>query len=571
MNQLQNEETNPYKERREKHRTEKRKPYIIGGAVLLVVLMCIFAAVTVSGDGIRKGVSINGLNVSGLSKAEAVKKLDKHLKNTSFSVTFDFNGAPTEFSSSDLITEYKVQKAVDDAYELGRNKNFISDFFKTLSLKLYGKNIFAVPELNTVMLTEYFNNISQSVENPIIENSYAVNDNKLKLQNGRRGSAADGKKAVIELKNIINSGKNGRIHVAEIEKDPEPFDVNKIYDDVACAAENAGTHEENGKKYITEAKNGFDFDKEALKQLIAENKDNTEPYYFELTILKPAITSVNTDAFFKETLSTYTSKITDSNAARLNNVRLAAEKINGVILNPDEEFRYLSHIEPITTANGYTVANVYNNGKVEQDVGGGVCQVSSTLYSAVLFADLEVTRRYNHSLVVHYVPLGQDATVSSGELDFRFRNNTNEPVKIKTNFTYSGITVSILGTNPNPGVTIDIENITKETNRYETIVTEDPSLKPGQIVTDTVGKIGYVIETYKHYYKDGKCIKTDYLGKSRYKTVNCIQRRGPAAVEASSSAVEASSAPSHAPSVPPTHAVSTPAAEEQPSTPAPQE
>lgn len=550
MNQIQNESANPYKERREKKRMQKRKPYIIGGCVLFAVLLCIFVSVTVSGDGIRKGVSINGLDVSGLSKKQAEKQLDEHMKKSNFTVAFDFNGTSSEFSSADIVTEYKIKDAVNKAYDLGRDKNFISDFFKTLSLKLHGENIFTEPELNAAMLTEYFDNISHTVENPIVENSYVISGNKLKIVNGRRGSAANGEKALSELTTIINSGKNGKIYIEETEKDPIPFDVNKIYDEIAHAAEDAAIREENGKKYITEAKNGYDFDKEALKQLIDENKNNTEPYFFELTVLKPEITSVNTSAFFKETLSSYTSKITDSNASRLNNVRLAAEKINGVILNPDEEFRYLAHIEPITTANGYKVANVYSNGKVEQDVGGGVCQVSSALYSAVLYADLEVTRRYNHSLVVHYVPLGQDATVSSGELDFRFRNNTAEPVKIAANFTYSGITVSILGKNPNPGVKIEIENITKETNRYETIVTEDPSLKPGEVVTDSAGKVGYVIETYKHYYKDGKCIKTDYIGKSRYKTVNCVQRRGPEAAETvSASAVQTSEAETSPPPI----------------------
>lgn len=538
MNKVHNEETNPYKERREKRRAEKRKPYIAAGSALIAILLCIFFAVTISGNGIRKGVSVNGLDVSGMTTEQAVKKLEKHLSERNFSVVFNFNDIPSEFSSADLVTEYKIKDAVDTAYKLGRDKNFISDFFKTLSLKFHGENIFAEPILNTPMLTEYFNNISLSVDNPIIENSYVVSNNKLKLQNGTKGNCADSEAALIELKNIINSGKNGKIYVSETEKNPAPFDVNSIYDNIAHPAENAGTHEEDGKKYITEAKNGFDFDKEALKQVIEENKNNTKPYYFDLTILKPEITSVNTNAFFKETLSSYTSKITDSNASRLNNVRLAAEKINGVILNPNEEFRYLSHIEPISTANGYKVANVYSNGQVAQDVGGGVCQVSSALYSAVLYADLEVTRRYNHSLVVHYVPLGQDATVSSGELDFRFRNNTNEPIKIKTAFTYSGITVSILGKNPHPDVKIEIENITKETNKYETIVTEDPTLKPGETVTDTVGKTGYVIETYKHYYKNGKCIKTDYLGKSRYKTVNCIQRRGPEAAAVSAAATD---------------------------------
>lgn len=560
MKQAQNEGINPYKERRERLRMQKRKPYIIGCCILFAVLICIFVSVTVSGDGIRQGVSINGLDVSGLTKKQAVKQLDEHMKNTVFSVNFNFNDAVSEFSSEDLVTEYKTKEAVNNAYNLGRSKNFISAFFKTLRLKFSGENIFAEPELNTAMLAEYFNNISHTVENPIVENSYTVSGNKLKLQNGSRGNAADGEKALIELKNLINSAKNGTIYISETEKDPIPFNVNDIYDNIAHAAENASIYEENGKKYITEAKNGYDFDKEALKQLIDENTDSSEPYYFELTVLKPEITSVNTNAFFKETLSSYTSKITDSNSARLNNVRLASEKINGVILNPDEEFRYLSHIEPITAANGYKIANVYSNGKVEQDIGGGVCQVSSALYSAVLYANLDVTRRYNHSLVVHYVPLGQDATVSSGELDFRFRNNTDEPIKIVTKFTYSGITVSLLGKNPNPGVKIEIENITKETNDYETIITEDPSLNPGQIVTDTVGKVGYVIETYKHYYKNGKCIKTDYIGKSRYKTVNCIQRKGPENAETVSADTEKNAEPANTLSSPPAAESETPAA-----------
>ena len=150
MNQLQNEETNPYKERRAKRRIEKHKPYIIGGAVLLVILLCIFVSVTVSGSGIRKGVSINGLSVSGMSKAEAEKKLNKHLKDVNFTVTFDFNDAQAEFSSADLITEYKIKKAVENAYELGRNKNIISNFFKTLSLKINGKT--SMPSLNLTRL-----------------------------------------------------------------------------------------------------------------------------------------------------------------------------------------------------------------------------------------------------------------------------------------------------------------------------------------------------------------------------------------------------------------------------------
>ena len=255
-----------------------------------------------------------------------------------------------------------------------------------------------------------------------------------------------------------------------------------------------------------------------MKAFLDENRTNPEKYEFALEVVPPQNTVADTSGLFTETLATYTSKITDSNADRLSNVKLAAQKINGVVLNPDEIFAYLSHVEPITKAGGYKVANVYANGKVTQDVGGGVCQVSSALYSAVLYADLEVTKRYAHSLTVAYVPMGMDATVASGEIDFRFKNNTNEPIKIVTNFTNSGITATILGKKVDPSLKIEIENHTVQTLYPQEEITEDPSLPQGERVVDYGGKNGYVVQTYKKYIRNGMVEKTEHVGKSTYKS-----------------------------------------------------
>ena len=221
--------------------------------------------------------------------------------------------------------------------------------------------------------------------------------------------------------------------------------------------------------------------------------------------MPPQNTKADTSGLFTQTLATYTSKITDKNADRLENVKLAAQKINGVILNPDEIFSYLSYVEPITKAAGYKVANVYANGTVTQDVGGGVCQVSSALYSALLYANLEVTKRYAHSLTVAYVPMGMDATVASGEIDLRFKNNTNEPLKIVTHFTNSGVTATLLGKKTDNNLKIEIENQTVQTLYPQEEITEDPALPEGERVVDYGGKNGYIVQTYKKYIRKICC------------------------------------------------------------------
>ena len=123
-----------------------------------------------------------------------------------------------------------------------------------------------------------------------------------------------------------------------------------------------------------------------------------------------------------------------SNKPRAANVELAAKLINRTILLPGDEFSYNGSVGPRTAARGFKAASVYENNKMVDGLGGGICQTSSTLYAAVLYADLQVTERHEHSLEITYAPLGMDATVAYGSLDFRFKNNTSMPIKITTSW-----------------------------------------------------------------------------------------------------------------------------------------
>lgn len=148
---------------------------------------------------------------------------------------------------------------------------------------------------------------------------------------------------------------------------------------------------------------------------------------------------------YAKTLAKYTTYFDSSNRNRSTNVRLATKALNGKIIKPGNTASFNKIVGKRTAARGYRVATVYNGGSQEQGIGGGICQVSSTLFNASLLSNMKIVERHYHSLPIGYVPLGRDATVSYGSLDYRFRNNLDVPIKISTTYNSSGsITVKIL-------------------------------------------------------------------------------------------------------------------------------
>ena len=542
---------------------------IPGGVVLVLAIILAVSMITVTaGDTIRQGISIAGIDVSKMSVDQAKEavnqRVNEFLQNNT--VTTDYEGNTQTFAFRELLTQYKVDQAVEQAYATGRNGNFFTNSFASMGLRFQKKDIAVEPDLDEGFITQFIDSYAMNLDTPLEENIYRVEKGKLRLHNGKKGYAIDKAKAIEDIKNILMTGQSGTVLIQKTEQEPAPFDVDKIYQEVCTPPVDARYETRDGKTFLVEAQNGYTFDKDKLRAVIQENRETQETFYMELEVIEPNIKTVDTSGLFKEQLSSYTSKITDSNSNRLNNVRLATEKINGVILNPGEVFYYLKHVEPITVAGGYKVANVYVDGKIEQDIGGGVCQVSSALYSAVLYADLEVVKRYNHSLTVGYVPYGMDATVSSGEIDFRFKNSTNAPMKIVATMDKHGVYIRLMGEKPDKSLTVEIDTVTVKTLKPETIVKEDPTLPEGKVEVETKGRVGYVVDTYKNYYRNGSFVERVFVSKSTYRSIDEVQRKGvaPAAATPAVATQPPAAEPTKPPAEPPAEPTPQPTATEPP-------
>ncbi|MGF9711185.1 VanW family protein [Paenibacillus naphthalenovorans] len=204
-----------------------------------------------------------------------------------------------------------------------------------------------------------------------------------------------------------------------------------------------------------------------------------------------------------------------SSEGRVHNVRSTAASLQDVLLKPGEVFDYAPYIEQTEKRFGFKEAPVIVNGKLVPGIGGGICQVSSTLYNAVLRAGLTVVERRNHSLPVSYVPLGQDATFASGHINFKFRNSTEHAVLIRTATDRHSLTVKLFGQTP-PDITYEVKSETVATLAPPVKYVLNPSLKIGVQETISKGKPGYIVETYRYKKQNGRLVSKEKLSRDTY-------------------------------------------------------
>ncbi len=503
---------------------------IIAIIILLIACVCAYCTFIIttygSGDKIGKGITIDGVDVGGMSKGKAVATLmEKKENQTKNAIEIVMGDNSVTLPFSEIETEYLPEQAVNKALNYGKKGDILKRLEQCFKIRDGKVKYHVSVKVNEESISEFIAAYSQSVGSTVVENMYSVENDRLMLINGKAGEGINKKKVAEDIKAIVLSGKSGKINVEFANFEPAPWNVDEIYKKICVGPADASFKEENGKGYIVEAKNGYEFDKEELKKLIEENVGNDQPYYLELDVVEPTVTTTSQQGLFSEVISEYKSPIS-GDANRRTNVSLACQGINGTILNPDEVFSYNETLGPITSARGYRSATIFTTKGHELGIGGGICQVSSTLYCAALYGDMEIVKRRNHTYLVGYVPYGQDATVYEGELDFRFKNNTNEPIKITADFADGYVTIKILGKKPDPSKTIEIRNVTIGTNYPRTIVEETTALRAGQVQVQQYGSVGYTVDTYKQTYKDGVMQKEEFLHRSVYSPINRIELRG---------------------------------------------
>ncbi|MDO4564562.1 MAG: VanW family protein [Clostridia bacterium] len=279
------------------------------------------------------------------------------------------------------------------------------------------------------------------------------------------------------------------------------------------------TDQETGKIVYTDEASGTGIDQEALVQAIlqAENRANVTASIVELA---PSLTKTMLQEQYVLRAS-FTTSFKGSSSNRKYNINKGAEMMNGSILRPDEVFSCNDKLGVRTLANGWKLAGAYVQGNVDEQAGGGVCQLSSTLYNAVVLADLEIVFRQNHSMPVSYVDRGRDATINSvgNIIDFKFKNNTSGDLIILCYVSGNNVTFELYGL---PLETDEYDEIRIRTERISTTeiteeITEDPTKEVGYEEITSEGSRGYVYKAYKQYYKNGTMIKEELLNNSTYK------------------------------------------------------
>lgn len=263
-----------------------------------------------------------------------------------------------------------------------------------------------------------------------------------------------------------------------------------------------------------------------IKEAIEENRDG-EDIIVNITFKKaePAIYEEDLNTI-NTLVSSYSTSFQNSSSGRTRNIEVASSYINNKVIMPGEEFSFNKVVGATTSGKGYSYAKVIKNGAYVDEIGGGICQVSSTLYNAVLKTSLAVTERRNHSKVINYVPRGQDAMIAYGASDFKFVNNFKYPILIEGVINNNMLTFNIYSNKGAFNYLYEVRNeIAKEIKSKKEII-YDYGLSEGTVIVEQEGKNGYVINTYRVRYEEGEMVEKILVSESVYAGKNTIVRIG---------------------------------------------
>lgn len=492
---------NNYQEKNSKKNSEKNKEtrkvlitvlILVFLILFIVIFSTVFSLININSNKIIKGVFINTIEVSNLSKNEAIEKLENELNNNEKNyITINYKQYKKKLSLQDINGKFDINESVNKAYNLGREKDIVQNNYKILGSIIFKSNIDINFTYDEELLEKVINEIEVEIPEIALDSTYLIQGNKLIIKNGKDGIQIKKDEFIKSvIKSFTENKKEFEIQTEHCKK--KEIDIEKIHSEIYKKPKNAYYTTNPYRIYKEEIGLDFDMSIEQAKKLLLEDKDE---YEIQLKTINPQIKLSDLDSgAYPDLLSTFTTKYGTSDANRNTNIALAAKSINSVVLMPGETFSYNDLIGECSTKTGYKAATIYLNGELSTGIGGGICQVSTTLYNAVIRANLEIVERRNHSLGVTYVPSGQDAMVSIGTQDFKFKNNRDYPIKVVAYVGTGSITCQVYGL--------------KQDTEYEV-----------KLYSRTVSKTDtkYKVETYKLLYLNGVEISRTCLSTDTYK------------------------------------------------------
>lgn len=532
-NELNNNEVNPKEQKNVEEDTKKesRKSKIIIVSIVAVIVLLIvmflcssFAILNMNNDKIIKGITINQTNVENLTIEEAIEKIKEEENNKlEKDINIKYNDFEYSIKLSQIEVTYKIEEAVKEAFNTGRNNNIFADNYNILKTRIKKKNINVEYEYNEKLLDEIIDDIAVKIPGAVIEPSYYIENKKLYISKGKTGVSVEKEKLKKAILERVEKEKSEDIIIEVFETEPQNIDIDKIYNEVYTEPKDAYYTKDPFE--IFPHVEGVNFDKEEAKKILEQDK---EEYEIPLIITVPEITTnkIGTEAF-PDMLSTFSTRYDASNIPRTTNLKLAMQKLNGVVVSPGETFSYNKTLGKRTAEAGYKEAGGFAGGRVVQTLAGGICQISSTLYDAVVYANLDIVERHNHMFLAGYVGAGKDATVVYGTYDFKFKNTRKYPVMIKTSIGNGIAQISIYGIKEEVEYEVEISSKILSYISYKVVYETDNSLASGTEKVVQNGMNGCKSITYKILRLNGKQVSSTVLSTDTYDPMNKIIKRGP--------------------------------------------
>ena len=533
---------------------------ILSAALILIIGIAISISYLSGGIGddglIFDNVMVAGVNLGGMTPEQAVKVIHAatDLTYTGTDMVVTLPDTTLTFTPAQTGASLDVFAAVEAAYDYGRTGSLAERRAAKAQIQSGEYHIALLPylSLNTTYIRQQLDAYGASFNSTYCDSSYSVTGTMPPLE-GEEFSLDTPCQTL-----LLNAGSPGR-HLdidavynqvldaysfnmfrvdasqAAPQENPEALDLQAIWEELykepVSATMDMETFEVLPETY------GYGFDMALAAKMLAEAVPGTV-VKVPMEYVEPKDTTASLQAvLFRDVLGYVETPHTNSEN-RNNNLRLACASINGLVLMPGDVFSYNDALGKRTTEAGYKAAGAYVDGQTVMELGGGICQVSSTLYYAALLSDLEIVTRSAHSFVSSYIPYGMDATVSWGGPEFRFSNNTNYPIRIEAEVSDGYVKVSILGTDEKDYY-VKMEYEILGILDYETIYEEYPEdnekgYKDGDIVQSPY--TGYIVKTYRCKYskETDELLSREYEATSRYNVRDLIIARvGPQETEPS--------------------------------------
>lgn len=432
----------------------------IGIIVFLFALAIGLSMALVSGDKIHANITVNGINVGGMTYSQAEKALKDKFEPAirDSAITMKFGQKIWKLGLTEAKFSYDYEDAVTKAYDIGHKGNLFKKMSDVISAQLERKDI----ALNYTYDKQYI---------------------KSRLEDISKEIGQEAKDATISL-------KDGVFEITD-EVQGRVLDINKSYDLVNSQVEKIASAEIELAVDVTEPE---------IKRSDLEN--------------------------IKDNLGEYSTKFNAADVDRTHNIKIATNSASGVLVKPGEIYSVDKIVGPRLAKYGFKEAKVIINNELVPGIGGGVCQVSSTMYNAALLSNMKIVERRSHSLPSSYVPMGRDATISEGYIDLKFQNTTQYPIYIHGEVKGSWVKFSIYGRNDNPGRTVKIKTeVVKKTDPQINIV-EDPTLPIGTEVEEKKAYTGYVVRSFRIVMENGVEVSREELPQSVYRVANGVKRVG---------------------------------------------